>query len=310
MWDAKDSFSMSEGKMNTGPDKRGTSLKYDYEFDLDGDSAAANVIRMVKDGSSVLDIGAGPGSVTRELKRRKNCRVTALDIDQQNVERLSEFCDAAYQVDLNDSGWPQALESEGMFDAVIATDVLEHLWDPWNTLSLMRGLVKDDGEIILSLPHVGHCVIAACLINDDFDYRDDGLLDRTHIRFFGLKNIQSLINDAGLNIVDAQFVVRAPESTELADQGSRLSSDARQFLSSHKHANVYQVVLKAKNKNREHRNINLERIDRQEPEIGSIARLIPSVKARIFLRRQVRSLLSMESRRKLRRYAARFGIRY
>ena len=301
---------MSEGKMNKGPDKRDTSLKYDYEFDLAGDSAAANVIRMVRDGCRVLDIGAGPGSITRELKRRKNCRITALDIDHQNVELLSEFCDAAYQVDLNDSGWPKVFESEDKFDAVIATDVLEHLWDPWETLSLMCGLVNDDGEIIISLPHVGHCVIAACLINEDFDYRDDGLLDRTHIRFFGLKNIQSLVNDAGLNIVEAQFVVRAPESTELVDQWSRLSSEARQFLSSHKHANVYQVVLRAKNKIREHSNITLESIDRQEPEVGSIVWLIPSVKARIFLRRQARSLLSVESRRKLRRFAARFGIRY
>ena len=296
--------------MNKGLDKRDTSPKYDYKFDLAGDSAAANVIRMVRDGSCVLDIGAGPGSITRELKRMKNCRITALDIDHQNVERLSEFCDAAYQVDLNDSGWPKVLESEARFDAVIAADVLEHLWDPWETLSVMCGLVKDDGEIIVSLPHVGHCVIAACLINEDFDYRDDGLLDRTHIRFFGLKNIQSLINDAGLNIVDARFVVMAPESTELGNQWGRLSSDARQFLSSHRHANVYQVVLKAKDKSRGHKNINLESIDRQEPEVGSIVRLIPSVKARVFLRRQARSLLSAESRRKVRRLAARFGINY
>jgi len=299
---------VSEGKMNGHPDKRNTALKYGYEFDLQGDSAAANVVRMVRDGSSVLDIGAGPGSITRELMVRKNCRITAIEIDHRNVARLSEFCDAAYQVDLNDTDWPKILQSQDRFDAVIATDVLEHLWDPWETLSLMRGLMKDDGEIIVSLPHVGHCVIAACLINEDFDYRDDGLLDRTHLRFFGLKNIQSLVNDAGLNIVDVQFVIRAPESTELADQWNRLSSDAQQFLSSHKYANVYQVVLKAKNNNAEHKNINLESIDRQESHVSTIVRLMPSLSFR--MRRQARSLLSTDSRRKLRRLATRFSIRY
>jgi len=299
---------MSEGKMNGGPDKRDTSIKYDYEFDLQGGSAAANIIRMVRDGSSVLDIGAGPGSITRELKLRRNCRITALDIDHQHVERLAEFCDAAYQVDLNDSAWPKIFEGHDRFDAVIATDVLEHLWDPWETLSLMRGLINDDGEIIISLPHVGHCVIAACLINEDFDYRDDGLLDRTHLRFFGLKNIQSLVNDAGLNIVDAQFVVRAPESTELFDQWSRLSSDAQKFLSSHKYANVYQVVLKAKNNDREHKNVNLESIGREEPHVGTIVRLIPGLSFRV--RQHVKTRLNVDSRRKLRRIASRFGISF
>ncbi len=285
-------------------------MKYDYEFDIEGDSAAARVIRMVRQGSTVLDIGAGPGAITRELKRRNSCRVTALDFDQLNVERLAEFCEAAYKVDLNNPDWPKVLGNGRRFDTILATDVLEHLWDPWKTLSLMRGLVNDEGEIIISLPHVGHCVVAACLINENFDYSDDGLLDRTHIRFFGLKNIQSLVNDAGLNIVDAQFVVRAPEATELAVQWSRLSPVTQSFLSDHKYANVYQVVLKAKDKNRFHNNIDLESLGAEEPNISSIVRLIPSVKLRMFLRSRTRSLLSVEARRRLRRTVARFGVKY
>ncbi|MCH9052465.1 MAG: class I SAM-dependent methyltransferase, partial [Proteobacteria bacterium] len=170
--------------------------RYEYEFDIEGDSTPAIIIRMVNNGSRVLEIGAGPGSISEELKREKQCHVTALDIDHQFVERLAVICDTAYQADLNDSNWPQVLENENKFDVVIAADVLEHLWDPWKTLSLIRPLIKEDGEIIISLPHVGHCAVSACLINADFDYRDEGLLDRTHIRFFGLKNIQSLIKDA------------------------------------------------------------------------------------------------------------------
>jgi 2-polyprenyl-3-methyl-5-hydroxy-6-metoxy-1,4-benzoquinol methylase len=290
------------------PVTRCKTLKYDYEFDIEGDSAAARIIRMVRPGGSVLDIGAGPGAITRELKRRSNCRITALDIDPHNVERLAQFCDATHKVDLNDPDWPKVLGSDRKFDTVLATDVLEHLWDPWKTISLMCSLIKDDGEIIISLPHVGHCVVAACLINENFDYRDDGLLDRTHIRFFGLKNMQSLINDAGLNIVDAQFVVRAPESTELFDQWSRLSRDAQQFLSSRKYANVYQAVIKARNKLRVDKNVDLESIDLEEPNISATVRIMPSLHFR--MRQQARSLLSVESRRRLRRLALRLGIRY
>lgn len=301
---------MSEKKKETGLGGGDTPLKYDYEFDIEGDSSAAKIIRMVKDGSRVLELGAGPGSITQELKHKNNCHVTALDIDREFVERLAAICDAAYQVDLNDPNWPQILEKEEKFDVVIAADVLEHLWDPWKTLSLIGSLIKEDGEIIISLPHVGHCAVSACLINGDFDYRDDGLLDRTHIRFFGLKNIQSLINDAGLNILEAQFVVKRPESTELANQWSLLTPEMRQSLLSNKNSMIYKVVVKAKAKKIKGRNLILEKLNIEEPRVSLFVRLVPSAAVRILIKTKVKSFISVNFRRKLRWLLAGVGIRF
>lgn len=300
-------MSEKEKGTNIGGDYK--PLNYEYEFDIEGDSAAAKIIRMVKKGSRVLEIGAGPGSITKELKRKNNCHVTALDIDRQFVERLAAICDAAYQVDLNDSNWLRILEKEDKFDVVIAADVLEHLWDPWKTLSLFLRLIKEDGEIIISLPHVGHCAVSACLINGDFDYRDDGLLDRTHIRFFGLKNIQSLINDAGLNILDAQFVVKRPESTELSNQWSHLSSEMQQSLLSNKHSMIYQVVVKTKVKNKKDHNLRLDKLSIAEPRMSLFVRLVPNAAVRTFLKTRIKSFLSVNARRRLRRFMARVGVR-
>ena len=301
---------MSDKKKETGPGGADIPLKYDYEFDLEGDSSAAKIIRMVKEGSRVLEIGAGPGSITQELKQKNNCHVTALDIDKKFVERLAEICDTAYQVDLNDSNWPQILEREEKFDVVIAADILEHLWDPWKTLSQISSLIREDGDIIISLPHVGHCAVSACLINGDFDYRDDGLLDRTHIRFFGLKNIQSLINDAGLNIMEAQFVVKRPESTELANQWSLLKPEIRQCLLSNKHSMIYKVVVKAKLKKKKSRNLMLENLNIEEPRVSLYIRLVPSAAVRIFVKTRIKSLISVNLRRKLRWLLACLGIRF
>lgn len=301
---------MSEKKKEAYSRRVDTPHRYDYEFDLKGDNPGAIVTRLVKSGSRVLDIGAGPGSITGELKRNRDCHVTALDIDHRHVERLTESCDAAYQVDLNDPDWPRALENEDKFDVVIAADVLEHLWDPWKTLSVARKLIHDDGEIIISLPHVGHCVIAACLINGDFQYQDVGLLDKTHVRFFGLKNIQSLINDAGLNIVDAKFILRSPESTDLAQQWSRLSAETRQTLLSGKYSQIYQVIVKARNKSQDDKNIMLENLEIGKSRVGLYVRLVPNAAVRHFLKTRLKSLLSVESRRRLRKFAARIGVRF
>ena len=82
-------------------------------------------------------------------------------------------------------------------------------------------------------------------MNGDFEYRDWGLLDRTHIRFFGLKNIEVLFAEADLKIIEAKYVIKSPEFTEFAASWSKLSRTMQEALKSSAHADMYQVVVKA-----------------------------------------------------------------
>ncbi len=122
---------------------------YEYEVDLNGDTAPARVVRMIGQGKRVLEIGAGPGSITRHLKETGNCTVTALEVDEEAIKKLSPFCEKVYSVDLNDPVWPELLSDEGKFEIVLAADVLEHLYDPWATLEAMKNLITDDVDILL-----------------------------------------------------------------------------------------------------------------------------------------------------------------
>lgn len=218
---------------------------YEYAVDLQADTAPARVIRMVGDGKRVLEIGAGPGSITKHLRHANDCRITALELDAEAIKKLTPFCERVYQANLNDADWPERLASEGKFEVVVAADVLEHVYDPLTVLKQMSTFLSDEGGIIISLPHAGHSAIHACLFDEDFEYRDWGLLDRTHIRFFGIKNIQALFEKAGLKIVHAEYVVRIPEITEFADRWSRLDPELRRVLSKNPFGQVYQVVVKA-----------------------------------------------------------------
>lgn len=223
----------------------GTRHTYDYGVDLASGTAPARVVRMVGHNKRVLEVGAGPGSITRHLQGTGECSVTAIEIDAEAIEILSPFCEHVYQADLNDAAWPEILTSTEKFDVVVAADVLEHLYDPWTTLASMSSLLASDGYLVISLPHVGHNAIAACLLEENFEYRDWGLLDRTHIRFFGLKNMQTLFEDIGLRIIDAQFVITPPEGTEFSEQWNNLPPEARRVLSGNPFGQVYQVVIKA-----------------------------------------------------------------
>lgn len=219
--------------------------KYEYRVDITDDSAAARVVRMVGERKRVLEVGAGPGSITRMLRDCGDCRVTALEIDSDAIDSLKPICEQVYQTDLNNPAWSDSLQTQGPFEVIVAADVLEHLYDPWSTLAAMKALVKPEGYLVISLPHVGHSAVVACLLNGDFDYRDTGLLDRTHIRFFGIKNVQTLFEKSGLKITEAQFVMRRPEDTEFAEQWLRVPAETRIALSSKPFGAVYQVVVKA-----------------------------------------------------------------
>lgn len=218
---------------------------YDYVVPLDSQTAPVFVTELVGKDKRVLEIGCGPGSITKMLKHIGGCRVTGIEVDPAAIELARAHCEALYSQDLNAENWPDVLGQHEPFDVVVAADVLEHLYDPWRTLRQMAGLIGRDGSIVVSLPHAGHAALIASLVNNDVAYHDCGLLDRTHIRFFGLRNIEQMFAQAQLKIVDARFVILEPEQTELAGQWHEVSEFVRAALRTSRYANIYQVVVRA-----------------------------------------------------------------
>lgn len=218
---------------------------YEYDVDLESNSTAARIIRLVGSGRKVLELGPGPGSITRYLKHPNNCLITAVELDAEASEKVHPYCDHLVRADLNSTEWPCLIEPSERFDTILAADVLEHVYDPLTVLSEAARFLSEEGEVVVSLPHAGHVTVLASLLNENFEYRNRGLLDRTHIRFFGVKDVQALFERAGMKIVAAQFVTLLPEQTELAGQWALLSPEAKKTLLSNPFGIVYQVIVKA-----------------------------------------------------------------
>ena len=71
------------------------------------------------------------------------------------------------------------------------------------TVRLAR-LVRDGGQVLACIPNVQHYSVIVNLMRGKWDYQDEGLLDRTHLRFFTLSGIRDLFGRAGLQIFDIQ----------------------------------------------------------------------------------------------------------
>jgi SAM-dependent methyltransferase len=77
---------------------------------------------------------------------------------------------------------------------------LEHTVDPWQVVARLKRLLKPGGWIVASLPNVAFHRNIRKMLRGEWRYADEGLLDRTHLRFFTLQTIEELFARNGMAI--------------------------------------------------------------------------------------------------------------
>jgi 2-polyprenyl-3-methyl-5-hydroxy-6-metoxy-1,4-benzoquinol methylase len=145
---------------------------------------------------SVLDLGCGRARLGLEVER---LGYTVAGIDNNPVAcatartRISEVV----ELDFMKLDAVAAALNGRQFDWIMAADVLEHSAEPQTALRFYRRFLKPDGRLIVSLPNVAVWDNRFRLLFGRFDYRDSGVMDRTHLRFFTFRTARELIIEAG-----------------------------------------------------------------------------------------------------------------
>lgn len=221
--------------------------KYNFELDMIGNNSNSIILREISSDSEVLEFGPAHGRMTKYLKETLNCKVTIVEKDIESGTEASNFSDyfliGDHWGDIEKYNWLDDLQiSNKKFDYIIFADVLEHLYDPWKTLSSVKNLLKDDSRILISIPNVSHNSVIIDLINNKFEYREIGLLDNTHIRFFTYTSLLNMVHKAGFSIkkvLDAHNVV---ENTEFQNSFDDVHNDITKHLKLRKYGDVYQFI--------------------------------------------------------------------
>ena len=150
--------------------------------------------------TSILEVGCATGTTGGHLKDRYGCRVTGIEIDPAMALVAEQRLDRVIVANLN-RAFIDELVGAMRFDLILLGDVLEHLVDPWNAMVRARRLLAKDGRIITSVPNVIHLsTLASLVFLRRWPYRDRGIHDRTHLRFFTRKNLLELYALAGLSV--------------------------------------------------------------------------------------------------------------
>jgi 2-polyprenyl-3-methyl-5-hydroxy-6-metoxy-1,4-benzoquinol methylase len=218
--------------------------RYAHEIDPNGGSAAAVLARMVEPGQRVLELGTGPGTVTRIL-HAKGCKVTGVEMDPETLATCAPFCERTVQANLEDPQWAAPLAGES-FDAIICADVLEHLRDPRPLLNQLHGFLKPGGSVLMSLPNASHLTVVASLLGGRFPYQKNGLLDHTHLKFYGREDLDALLRECGLLWQHWHSVQVDPAQAELKAYWHLLDEETQAFLKTKcADGEVYQHVVRA-----------------------------------------------------------------
>lgn len=228
-------------------DKR--AIQYKCNINLDNKNSSQTIIfSYVSESSKVLDVGCACRDLGFLLATKKNCKVWGIEYCEEsaNVAKNTNAFVDVFHIDLNLFDKSMFKAFYNFFDYIILGDVLEHLYDPEKAIENLKYLLKESGNLIISLPNIAHSSIKASLLMNEFNYTDIGLLDKSHIRFFTYKNMVELFAKENLQIESVNFTIFGINHGIEKDPYQMLPKNILRFILSDYHSYVYQYVFKTK----------------------------------------------------------------
>ena len=149
----------------------------------------------------ILDVGCFCGGSGRWLKNKfPDCEVIGIELLDEAAAIAARtygrvIIGAFEQIDFDAEGL-----APGTIDAIIAADVLEHLYNPWKALQRLKPLLAPGGALYVSLPNVRNLRVLAALARGEWQYTGAGILDITHIRFFTRAQAIQMLEQTGWHI--------------------------------------------------------------------------------------------------------------
>lgn len=209
----------------------------------------------------VIEIGCGTGELARTyLQKNPTSTYFGVELNVAAAETAKKFLSHVIVGDIESDTILASIEqiAKKKFDVLVMGDVLEHLREPEQVLSNLRRLMAPDGVCVMCVPNVSHWSLLIEQLSGRWDYGDEGLLDRTHLRFFTLQSLVKILKRSGWSFIDATPRILWREKTNSAinmfapvAESLNIKPDALSF-----NLSAYQWIIRAINgKSKTHINV-------------------------------------------------------
>ena len=172
----------------------------DQRIDYYRQSRVELIPSIPSDVDTVLDVGCAGGAFGEALmEARPGIQVDGVEKDRE----VARHAAGSYRTVLVGE-FPDVMPSS-TYDAIVYNDVLEHLYDPWMAVRSSRPLLNVGGVLVASIPNMRYWPDAlGPLLRGSWSYRDSGVLDRTHIRWFTKASMSEMIANAGFEVISVE----------------------------------------------------------------------------------------------------------
>jgi hypothetical protein len=173
----------------------------------DNASPLNHIARLIPDGSTVLDIGAGNGLLGQVFKGlNKSVFIDGIEPNEYAAQ-IAKLHYRTIFVGFSHE-YLDAIKL-GNYDYLVLADVVEHTVNPTEFLKEICSSLSSTTKLLVSLPNVAFGGLRLSLLNGSFHYVDSGLLEKTHLRFFTIDSIRELFTSISLPCESVTFLNRS-----------------------------------------------------------------------------------------------------
>lgn len=148
--------------------------------------------------AAILELGCGAGGTgALALRQGKAGTYVGIEMFEPMALEARKVLTTVHVGNVEAMDLPYAPET---FDALVCSEVLEHLADPEATLRKLVPLLKPGGRVYASVPNLAHWKIVLGLLLGRFDYQERGAMDRTHLRWFTPRSFRALFESCGVTV--------------------------------------------------------------------------------------------------------------
>ena len=157
----------------------------------------------------VLDVGCGNGALCGELLAR-GCDVVGIDLSVSGIEIARRTHPSGRFENLAASEGLLASLGEPPFDAVVSTEVVEHLYAPRPYARGCFEAVRPGGRFVCTTPYHGYLKNLAISVCGKWDSHANPLWDGGHIKLWSRRSLSRLLTETGFRNPQFAGVGRVP----------------------------------------------------------------------------------------------------
>jgi len=157
----------------------------------------------------LLDIGCASGKLGGVLKSKfPGLYVAGIEPNITAAKQAEKYLDHV----INGTFETINIKTEGIepnsFDTAILSDVIEHVYNPWDMMISLKKWLSPGAQVLMSIPNIQNIRILEDLFqNGKWEYLTEGLMDVTHIRFFTRNSIIQFIQDTGYKLCRINSII-------------------------------------------------------------------------------------------------------